>query len=349
MQQSLPKITIFGAGCIGCYLAGVLYPAFEQLPHKLTLVGRLALLDAIREKGLKISDYLGLERNISGPINLISEPKKQSTECADVLLITVKCTAIATSLHDMAPYIDNNTLIICLQNGIGSEQPLIQAYPQNKVLTGVVGFNSLALSPTHYHRGTSGSVEIEADENVNLAALMRLFKQQQLPAMQVDNIEQVRWGKLLLNLNNCLNALSGIPLKQQLSERAYRQLLARAMSETLQLLKRANIKPAKMTRVAPFWLPVILALPNALFKRLANKMLAIDPLARSSMWHDIMAQRITEIDFINGAVLDLGQALAIQTPVNHQLVTLIKQAETAAVGSPRLSAAQLQQKINLPI
>jgi 2-dehydropantoate 2-reductase len=140
--------------------------------------------------------------------------------------------------------------------------------------------------------------------------------------------------------------LSDIPLKQQLSERAYRQLLARSMSETLLVLKKHNIRPAKMTAVAACWLPTILALPNMLFRLLANKMLAIDPLARSSMWHDIMAQKTTEIDFINGAVLDLATKLKIEVPVNRQLVALIKQAENAAAGSPKLSAAQCQQKIN---
>ena len=101
-----------------------------------------------------------------------------------------------------------------------------------------------------------------------------------------------------------------------------------------------------MTLLAASWLPRILALPNALFRLLANKMLAIDPLARSSMWHDIMARRATEIDFINGAVLDLAQKLKIETPVNRPLVALIKQAAKRATGSPKLSAAQLQQKIN---
>ena len=64
-----------------------------------------------------------------------------------------------------------------------------------------------------------------------------------------------------------------------------------------------------------------------MFKLLANKMLAIDPLARSSMWEDLEAGRKTEVDYINGEVVQLAAQLNRQAPVNQKLIDLIKAAE----------------------
>jgi 2-dehydropantoate 2-reductase len=74
--------------------------------------------------------------------------------------------------------------------------------------------------------------------------------------------------------------------------------------------------------------PAILRLPDFLFRRLAAKMLAIDPLARTSMWEDLEAGRTTEIDYLNGEVVRLAESLNRTAPVNAKLVELIRQAET---------------------
>ena len=97
-----------------------------------------------------------------------------------------------------------------------------------------------------------------------------------------------------MNLNNSINALSQLPLKQELSILEYRQCLALAQLETLNLLKIAKIKPAKLTPLPAQFIPKILKLPNPIFKIISKKMLAIDPLARSSMADDLMAGRKTE-------------------------------------------------------
>lgn len=110
----------------------------------------------------------------------------------------------------------------------------------------------------------------------------------------------VQWAEVLLNLNNAINALSGLPLKQQLSIRAYRQCLAMAQTEALVVLQAADIQPAKLTVLPASLIPLVLRLPNLFFKTLSRKMLKIEPLARSSMQDDLTARQPTEIDRING-------------------------------------------------
>ena len=117
----------------------------------------------------------------------------------------------------------------------------------------------------------------------------------------------VLWGKLMLNLNNALNALSGVPLATQLADRRWRLILARQIAEALGVLKAAGIKPARIEGVPPGMIPRILRLPDWLFRRVARRMLAIDPEARSSMWEDLHRHRPTEIGYLQGAILALAQ------------------------------------------
>jgi 2-dehydropantoate 2-reductase len=145
---------------------------------------------------------------------------------------------------------------------------------------------------------------------------------------QHDDMPPVQWAKLLLNLNNPVNALSGLPLKAELSQRGYRRCLALAQAETIRLLAAAGIKPARLTPLPPKLMPRLLGVPDALFARLARRMLAIDPHARTSMLDDLEACRLTEIDYINGDVVRLAESLGRSAPVNAKLVALVHQAES---------------------
>ena len=151
----------------------------------------------------------------------------------------------------------------------------------------------------------------------------------------------VQYGKLIINLNNAVNALSGIPLQQQLGNRDYRKVVAEVQKEALAVLKAKGITPARLGKVIPSLMPYILLLPNGLFKLVAASTLKIDPQARSSMYEDLELNRPTEIDFLNGEVVRKGAILNIHTPVNSHIVSLVKRAEKNGAGSPHLSASEL--------
>ena len=100
---------------------------------------------------------------------------------------------------------------------------------------------------------------------------------------------------------------------------------------SLALLKRAGIRPARLTPLPASWIPRVLGVPDAWFERLGRRMLTIDPLARSSMSDDLATGRATEIDWINGEVVRLAQRLGQTAPVNERLCELVREAEQADV------------------
>jgi len=193
----------------------------------------------------------------------------------------------------------------------------------------MVPFNVVERGPGAFHQGSAGELEIR--HAPAMQPFVDAFSKAGLPLIQHADMLPVQWAKLLLNLNNAINALANRPLKEELSQRAYRICLGMAQKEALALLKRAGIRPARLTPLPATWVPRVLGVPDAWFERLGRRMLTIDPLARSSMSDDLAAGRATEIDWINGEVVRLAKRLGQTVPVNERLCELVREAEQADV------------------
>ncbi len=153
------------------------------------------------------------------------------------------------------------------------------------------------------------------------------------------------WGKLLLNLNNGLNVVSGVPLRQQFADPGYRQVLAMAMDELLAALDAAGIEPVMAPpEPSPRLIPKVLRLPTWLFRIIARQQLRMDATARSSSWDDLKAGRVPETAFLNGAVCRLAETQGLQAPVNRFISDMVEQAFAAGT-SPEMTGPQLLARV----
>ena len=133
-----------------------------------------------------------------------------------------------------------------------------------------------------------------------------------------------------------------MPLATQLADRRWRRLLAAQIEEALAVLKAAGITPARIEGVPPRPIPRILRLPDWLFRRVARRMLAIDPQARSSMWEDLERRRPTEIDYLQGAILALAAKRGVRGAAHraHRCDSSSRPRQRGA-GSPGLTPEQV--------
>lgn len=330
------KIAIFGAGSIGAYVGGALLAAGGAA----TLIGRARMRERIARHGLILTDLQGRRSELTGAqVPYADDP--QALADADLILVTVKSADTAAAGQVIRAHAKASALVLSLQNGIGNADVLRNQLPGWIVVAGMVPFNVVQLPDGRLHRGTEGEIAVEA--NPALGDCLALFKAAHLPLIEHADFAAIQWGKLLLNLNNPVNALSGLPLKTELSQRAYRRCFALLIAEALTVLKAANIRPAKVARIGPNLLPPLLRLPDALFSRIAATMLRIDPEARSSMWEDLQAGRRTEIDYLNGAVLRLAESLGLDAPANRRIVALVRAAEAGT--QPALGGADLYRAL----
>lgn len=331
----MSRIAVLGAGSIGCYVGGCLAAAGQAV----TLIGRPRIGDTLRTRGLRVTDYLGRDQRLAAKdIDFSEEVTAAAT--ADLVLVCVKSGATEEAGRQLAAVLPPGRVILSLQNGIGNADLLRGVLPDQQVVAGMVPFNVLNRGEGHFHQGTEGT--LEAADDPALAPFTGAFKAAGLPIETHADMRAVLWAKLLLNLNNPVNALSGVPLKEELSQRAYRRCVAAAQREALALLQAAGIRPARLTPIPPRWMPRLLEVPDGLFRLLANRMLAIDPLARSSMWEDLELGRRSEVDFINGEVVSLARSLGRQAPINQRMVELIRAAEAGGrrnYSGPELWAA----------
>lgn len=315
-----PHIVVLGAGAIGGYIGACLIHAGA----KVTLFGRASARETLRSNGYTLTDLHQKHLQIA-PDQIQFSIDPQALQLADVVLVTVKSRDTEDAIQLLQRHAKPHASIISFQNGVGNAEKLARSLPHLQVIAGMVPFNVVTLPHGHLHCGTEGTLCVARHET--LKDLLPWFERAGLPLEQHTHFTEVQWGKLILNLNNAVNALSDLPLKQELSQRAYRQCLALLMDETLQVLKTAQIKPAKISKVSPALLPSVLRLPDVIFKRLAASMLKIDEQARSSMWEDLQRQRSTEVNELNGAVVKLANACGTSAPLNARMVALIQAAE----------------------
>lgn len=314
-----PKIVVHGAGAIGCWIGGT----WRAAGLDVTLLGRPAIRDEIAANGLTLTD--SEKRRIElrpDEIGIGIEPRLRK---ADMIALCVKSTGTATAAKEIAKHARKGTIVISFQNGVSNVQTLKDALPAFTILQGMVPFNVAHLGNGRWHKGVAGTLWAEDHEVTR--ALAERIGQRPGGLILSDNMPGVAWGKLLINLNNAVNALSGRTLLEQLSNRDYRRVVAASQVEALAMLKAAGIEPAKIGPFAPALLPHIFGAPDFLFRSTVLKLQKIDAAARSSMADDFAAGRPTEIDWLNGEVVRLARRLGRKAPVNEAIVTLVRQAE----------------------
>ena len=339
LDQGYPHIVVLGAGAIGGYIGGCLAVAGANV----SFLGRSKMLDIVKTHGYRLTDLNG-RRSELAPSEIQFTTDAKVLKLADFVLVAVKSRDTLAAAELLRMHAKPNVTIISFQNGVGNAEALANHLPQFKVVAGMVPFNVVTLPNGHLHCGTEGQLCTES--NAVLSPLNTFFEKAGLPLQQFTNFKEIQWGKLILNLNNAVNAISDLPLKEELSQHAYRKCLALLISETLTVLSQAGIHPAKVSKVSAQLLPYILRTPDFVFKRLAANMLKIDEKARSSMWEDLQNQRKTEVTALNGAVVDLAKSIGISAPRNARMVALIQQAEQGKVKA--LTGKDLLQNLTSP-
>jgi 2-dehydropantoate 2-reductase len=326
-------IGIAGAGSIGCFASGMLAAAGRPV----ALLARARVIDEIKSSGLRATSFEGFDQTMRADQLALSEDPSVLKD-AGVVLVTVKSADTAAMADVIARHAPTDAVVVSLQNGVGNTAVLRNHLAGRRVLGGMVAFNVIALGEGRFHRATSGDIVIEQDE-------ARTAENLSVPGLTVrptDNIDGVLWGKLLLNLNNALNALADLPLRRQLAMRSWRRLFADQMAEGLAVMRAEGIRPISPTPIPAALMPPLLRVPDFIFEALLGRTMKIDPEARSSMWEDLQRGRRTEIDYLQGVVTEIAARRGLEAPLSRRIVQLVREAEREAKGSPGLTPEQIR-------
>ena len=301
------KIYVLGAGAVGCYFGGMLARAGQDI----TLLGRSERVEAINELGLEMDC-----KSFQELVYVKASDDLSVLRDADLVLLSVKSLDTEKTIQAIASTLPSHAVILSLQNGVANvdiatkwiPNPLYAAVVY--VATGMVGHRTMK----HHGRGELyiGSLQpAQEQDQENLAAICTLFKGAEVPCSIAEQIKKDMWLKFLVNCS--YNAISGIgqitygemvriPEIIQQIEHITEEFLAIATAEGV-LISEAEAVEA-----------------NAL---IASTMVT----QRSSTAQDLARGKKTEIDFLNGYIVELGKKYGIPVPYNESIYALVKMLE----------------------
>ncbi len=291
------KIIVLGAGAIGS-----LFGAKLSKLNDAVLIARKEHADAINRNGLKI---IGVERET---YKVKTAEKISKIEKNTLVILTTKVQDSENAVKSIKNLVRKDTIILCLQNGLHSED-IVKKIIGRKclVLRAITNFGAVFLKPGIVDYKSYSYTSIE--KSPKSREIAENFSKCGLNGYISDNIKQDMWKKLVFNcVLNPLTAILKIENRGICDERL-NPLKKLIIDECLKVAEKDGIK---------FGIDFLKTL-NEEFKSSQNI---------SSMQQDLIKGKKTEIDFLNGAVVELGRRYGINCPVNEALTSIIKHLES---------------------
>jgi len=335
-------IGVIGAGAIGCYLGGLL----ADRGYPVTLVGRARVCGEVTASGLLLTNMEQRARRIT-PQQLSVTTDSSALAPADVVFVATKSAQTHQAGEQLRAVLHPRALVISAQNGMRNAEVLRAALPAHCVLSAIVGFNVRSLGDGRFRQSTTGPLVFEKTAHPAVAEIATVLEDCGLEVELRSNIRELQWAKLVMNLNNAISALSGAPTPQLLFNPHYRKVLRAVMDEALSVLRAANVRPGKLGAVPVSMFPLLLGLPTLLLRLLLSVQLKADPDARSSMWEDLARGRATEVDDLNGVIVELAAAHGCEAPLNRRIVDVVHEVEAQRAGSPTWPPDRLLEVLGL--
>ena len=291
---------VVGPGAMGCLFASRL----KKAGHHVTIVDhKPERADFINKSGILIEGAAGEER-VRVPVVTGRAPEK-----TDVVLICVKANQTREAAEEISSWLDLRAAVLTLQNGLGNLELLEEVFGKERVLGGVTSEGATLLGPGHAKHAGQGETIIgpAGPEDSPVAKIVSAFEDAGFNTHSADEVGNLIWGKLIVNVGiNALTAITRLKNGRLPAIGGARTVMKMAVGEAEIV---ANAKGINLPYPDPFERVLEVCRATA-----ENK---------ASMLQDVLGQRITEIQFINGAVVREGKKSGIPTPVNLTLTSLV--------------------------
>jgi 2-dehydropantoate 2-reductase len=242
----------------------------------------------------------------------------------DFIFLTTKTYDIEKALFQYKKIIDDAKWLIILQNGIGNEEVIKKYFARDKLIRIVTSHGALLEKPGYVCHIGFGFTYIgapflshqeinEEDTRSDLTIIVTLFKLVGVEISLVENIIARSWEKAFVNIGiNALGALTRLENGKLLEFEALKNLMRKAVKEALKVADLINIDLDKKDYIE---------LTYFVAKETYNN--------KNSMLQDVLKRNKTEIDFLNGKIVEYARKLGVEVPINEILTILIKSLEVS--------------------
>jgi len=325
------RIAVIGAGALGGLFATLLAGA----GHDVTVTARGPALGVIQADGIRLTGGFGEAH---------ARPRavERLTEAPELALICTKAQDAGGAIADNA-HVLNGCPVIVVQNGLDGIRTAEGLLPRSDCfgLLVIVAANYsepgrvtvTTAAPSYLGRGT-GPVDTGTRHWQSVIG-------QALHTRPIDNFVGAQWTKLVVNMLNALPAITGLTVQDVVSQPALRRIMTASMRETVQVAMRRGVHFGSLQKLddrrlrafsrLPLWAGQILPL------RMRARMGAVPN--NGSTLQSLQRGQLTEIDYLNGAVVREAAAARTTAPVNALLTALVHEVESA--GAPLSAEAVL--------
>jgi len=291
-------IAVMGAGAVGCYYGAIL----ARAGHRVTLIGRQALVDAVNANGLRLETAA-----FDGQVALEASTDPAMVRDAALVLFCVKSGDTEAAGAQLAPFLSSDTPVLSLQNGVDNAPRLARVLGR-AVIPSVVYVATEMAGPAHVRHHGRG--ELVIGPSPHSAQLATELAAAGIPTDVSETVLEALWSKLVINCAyNALSAIAQQPYGRLIQEDGVAEVMRDVFEECLAVAAAQGV-----------------VLPGTLW----DATLAIaDSMAgqRSSTAQDLARGKPSEIDHLNGAIVRLGAVHGVATPVNRSLWCAVKLLE----------------------
>jgi 2-dehydropantoate 2-reductase len=302
------KIAILGgAGAMGALLGGTL--AQNGVDVTLVDVAQTAV-DAINTKGLRLEDKAGVTHQIK--VKATTDPA--TVDPVDYLLVFVKCYQTESAVRAAAPMIGAGTTVLSLQNGWGNAPRIAALVGQERVMAGVTYHSATVVGPGQVKQTGIGDTfigELGGGLSDRQQRIVDTFNKAGFNTIASENVLTTIWMKLALNCCTLpASALLRFTADEMVKHDGTLNMMSAILKEVVAVANAQDIPLSYDER----W-----EATTGLLRRAVG--------GKASMLQDVENKRRTEIDVVNGAIVEAGQRLGIPTPYNQSMVWLVKALE----------------------
>ena len=306
--QSNQKIYVLGSGAVGCYFGGMLARAQQDV----TFIARPERAHALNDAGLEMDCKAFHET-----IQVKASSDLSTLRDADLVLLSVKSLDTERTLAEVKSVLPSKAMILSLQNGVANidiaskviTNPVYAAVVY--VAAGMIGQRTMK----HHGRGEllvgSLGTALPTDDQ-NLTLICKLFEGAGVPCSIALQIKRDMWLKFLVNCSfNAISGIGQIPYGEMVKSPSIVKLIEEITKEFLMIAALEDVNITMSEALA------------------ANDSIATTMVTQvSSTAQDLARGKMTEIDFLNGYIVELGKRYGIATPYNESVYALVKMMES---------------------
>jgi 2-dehydropantoate 2-reductase len=310
------RVGVIGAGAVGGAIAALL----ARGGHEVEVTARGENLRAIEERGIRFDGAWG-------EYTAAVDAGETLTRQPGLVFVATKAKDAPAAIEANAEYLHGIPVVV-VQNGLEAVSASAPLLPESRVLGALALYAASLTEPGHVTITTDGSTYLGGGDGA-AGRMVAGILNEVMPTVATENFVGAQWTKLVINQVNALPAITGLSVQEVIANRDLRRIMTRSMRENARVARKVGVTFADVQGLTDSRLRFLARAPLFLGQQLPLQMSArmgATPNPGSTL-QSIRRGGLTEVDYLNGAVVDAAARVGGEAPVNAAMVELVHEVE----------------------